>query len=217
MSSVLATSRLDLRPLVEEDAPALHSIHSDPATWGHFPMGRWLEPRQSRSFVSLSRGSFRRLGVGQYALRLRGSGRVIGSAGAFVLAHEGDTPVHVVTDTSGPRDLVPTGALVNIGWRLRPDAWGNGYATEAARAVMALVAGRVPHLAVTAAVLSTNPASGRVCRRLGLELVWEGVTGEALRVRMQRPPVPGGEDCTRLVFADRPVDPDLLAARNRTL
>ena len=74
-----------------------------------------------------------------------------------------------------------------------------------------------PDLAVTAAVLSTNPASERVCRRLGLDLVWQGVTGEALRVRMRRPPVPGGEACTRLVFADRPLDPDLLAARNRTL
>lgn len=213
----LTTDRLDLRPLVEEDAPALHSIYSDPATWAHFPMGRWLDPRQATSFVALSRGSFRRLGVGQYALRLRGSGRVIGSAGAFVLAHEGDTPMRIVTDTSGPRDLVATGALVNIGWRLRPDVWGRGYATEAARAVLDLLARRVPDLAVTAVLLSTNPASERVCRRLGLDLVWQGLTGEALRVRMRRPPVPGGEACTRLVFADRPVDPDLLAARNRTL
>lgn len=213
----LTTDRLDLRPLVEEDAPALHSIYCDPATWGHFPMGRWLDPLQSQSFVTLSQGAFRRFGVGKFALRPRGSGRVIGTAGAFVLVHEGDTPMRIVTDTAGPEVLEPRAALVNIGWRLRPDAWGNGYATEAARAVLELVAERVPDLAVTAVLLSTNPASERVCRRLGLDLVWQGVTGEALRVRMRRPPVPGGEDCTRLVFADRPVDPDLLAARNRTL
>lgn len=217
MSPVLTTSRLDLRPLVEEDAPALHSVYSDPATWAHFPMGRWLDPVQSRSFVALSQGAFRRFGFGQFALRVRGNGRVIGTAGAFVLVHEGDAPMRIVTDTAGPQDLGPRSALVNIGWRLRPDAWGNGYATEAAGAVLGLLGERIPDLAVTAVLLSTNPASERVCRRLGLDLVWEGVTGEALRVRIRRPAVPGGEGCTRLVFADRPVDPELLAARNRTL
>ncbi len=56
---------------------------------------------------------------------------------------------------------------VEIGWHLHPDAWGHGYATEAARAVLddAFNRGLVKVLAVTA---PDNHASQAVCRRLGM-------------------------------------------------
>jgi RimJ/RimL family protein N-acetyltransferase len=56
---------------------------------------------------------------------------------------------------------------VEIGWHLHPDAWGQGYATEAAEAVLHDVFSR--GLAKVLAV--TNPdnhASQAVCRRLGM-------------------------------------------------
>jgi RimJ/RimL family protein N-acetyltransferase len=56
---------------------------------------------------------------------------------------------------------------VEIGWHLHPDAWGQGYATEAARAVLQDAFGRglAQVLAVTA---PDNLASRAVCRRLGM-------------------------------------------------
>jgi RimJ/RimL family protein N-acetyltransferase len=56
---------------------------------------------------------------------------------------------------------------VEIGWHLHPDAWGNGYATEAARTVLddAFARGLTKVLAVTNL---GNDASQAVCRRLGM-------------------------------------------------
>ena len=56
---------------------------------------------------------------------------------------------------------------VEVGWHLHPDSWGRGYATEAARAVIArgFEAG-LPE--VYAVVRPGNTASVAVCRRLGM-------------------------------------------------
>lgn len=56
---------------------------------------------------------------------------------------------------------------VEIGWHLHPDAWGHGYATEAARAVIdrAFSQGLRRVIAVTS---PENHASQAVCRRLDM-------------------------------------------------
>ncbi|ABP54190.1 GNAT family N-acetyltransferase [Salinispora tropica] len=56
---------------------------------------------------------------------------------------------------------------VEIGWHLHPDAWGHGYATEAAAAVLADAFSR----GLTRVIAVTDPAnhaSQAVCRRLGM-------------------------------------------------
>jgi RimJ/RimL family protein N-acetyltransferase len=70
--------------------------------------------------------------------------------------------------TSGEK-LLPA-EETEIGWHLHPDAWGKGYATEAANAVMAYAtrSGVRPVLAVT---YPENTASQAVCRRLGMRHV----------------------------------------------
>ena len=55
----------------------------------------------------------------------------------------------------------------NLGYWLRTDAWGRGYATEAARAVLDLARHALPLTRLTASHFADNPASGRVLRKLG--------------------------------------------------
>ena len=57
-------------------------------------------------------------------------------------------------------------APVEIGWHLHPDAYGHGYATEAADAVL-LDAAANGLESVIAVVDPRNDASQRACRRLG--------------------------------------------------
>ncbi|GAA0434547.1 acetyltransferase [Actinoplanes capillaceus] len=69
-------------------------------------------------------------------------------------------PLSAGESTGGPDE-------VEIGWHLHPDAWGQGYATEAAEAVLHDAFGR--GLARVVAVTDPdNHASQAVCRRLGM-------------------------------------------------
>ncbi|RBY90131.1 N-acetyltransferase [Blastococcus sp. TBT05-19] len=94
-------------------------------------------------------------------------------------------------------DGVPAGTLllkplphgvgeVEIGWHLHPDSWGQGYATEAARAVIDRAFGLgLPE--VYAVVRPGNDRSLAVCRRLGMAPLgrmrhWYDVELEAFRL-----------------------------------
>lgn len=75
---------------------------------------------------------------------------------------------------SGPVEPLAPSGETEIGWHLHPDAWGHGYATEAAGRVLehAFAHGLVRVLAVTH---PDNTASQRVAGRIGMRA--QGVTG----------------------------------------
>lgn len=185
---VLETARLRLEPLARADLAALHAIYADPATWRHLPVGRHGTLEQSERLIDQSEASWAASGLGRWAIRLRsplagpGPDRPGLPAGAFI---------GVASAT-----LLECGAR-NLGYRLTPASWGAGFATEAAAAVLAVATPSA--LPVTARALAANPASVRVLERIGLIRLWSG----------------SGQSDTaldRVVFADRPLAPDLLAA-----
>ncbi len=66
----------------------------------------------------------------------------------------------------GCAGLAPSDGEVELGYWIARDRWGQGYATEAARAVLSL-ARTLGHHQVVAHHFADNPASGRVLRKLG--------------------------------------------------
>lgn len=62
----------------------------------------------------------------------------------------------------------PLGRHDEIGWRLHREAWGQGYATEAAKAAISDAFGRVGLAEVLAYTAADNPRSQAVMDRLGL-------------------------------------------------
>jgi len=58
---------------------------------------------------------------------------------------------------------------VEIGWRLREDAWGHGYASEAAEAVLAWAWENLDAPRVVSFTIPANRASQRVMERIGME------------------------------------------------
>jgi RimJ/RimL family protein N-acetyltransferase len=82
-------------------------------------------------------------GFGDYIVRLR-DGTFVGSAGAFPM---------------------PSNAIA-IGYALRPQFWGNGYATEIAAQLTAIAVALEPS-AIIATVLEHNAGSRRVLEKVG--------------------------------------------------
>jgi RimJ/RimL family protein N-acetyltransferase len=186
----LHTARLLLTPLTLDHLDDYHRVYGDPRTWEHLPSGRHLDRAHSARAIERSMESRRTHGFGHLAVTLREPvgelppGGFIGTAGAAML---------------------PFGAW-NLGYRFLPEAWGRGLAGEAAAASIEAARATAPDVPVTARVLANNPASVRVLERLDLELVWQGASSTA----------PSGPDDTthleRMVFADRPLDAELLGA-----
>ena len=65
--------------------------------------------------------------------------------------------------TGGPMDMM------EVGWRLREDAWGKGYAKEAAIASLDLAFGRFGAEEVVALTVQRNEGSWGLMRRLGMQ------------------------------------------------
>lgn len=59
--------------------------------------------------------------------------------------------------------------MMEVGWRLREDAWGKGYAKEAAAAALDLAFGRFGADEVIALTVERNTASWGLMDRLGME------------------------------------------------
>jgi [ribosomal protein S5]-alanine N-acetyltransferase len=61
-------------------------------------------------------------------------------------------------------------APASLGYWIGRAYWGHGFATAAARALVAMAFSRLDHDALSAIHLATNPASGRVLEKCGMLL-----------------------------------------------
>ena len=113
---VIETERLILREWRDEDRSTFALINSDSRVLEHFPAA--LTSQESDAFIPRIVAGWDQ-GFGHWALEERSTGSFIGFVGLSVPTWE-----------------APFGSSVEIGWRLSFDAWGKGYATEAARRVM---------------------------------------------------------------------------------
>ena len=164
-----ATARLSFRPWRADDAAAFLDMYSRPEVYrflGARP-SPVLDLDEARSRIEARHA--RTAGIaGSWAIDLIDAAipSVGGPIGAVLL-------VPLTRSDGEPSDVH------EIGWHLHPSAWGHGYATEAAQAVIARA--RMGGLSeVRAVVFPANAASHAVCRRLGMSEVgltsqWYGV------------------------------------------
>lgn len=145
----IETERLVLRPFAPDDLDAFAAINADPAVMAHFlaPMTR----EKTAELLARIAASVDRTGYGFAAVERRSDGALIGMAGLSLF--------------QAPLPWTPA---TEIGWRLTPSAWGQGYATEAARAWLAHGFGALGLDRIVAFTTTTNAASEKVMQRLGM-------------------------------------------------
>lgn len=145
----IRTERLLLRRWREDDLEPFAAMNADPQVMRYFPE---LFPRE-RSAASIERSErrFEEDGYGLWALETLADGRFIGFTGLAPVAFEAHfTPA------------------VEAGWRLRREAWGRGYATEAARAAVSFGFEQVGLEEIVSLTSVHNAPSIAVMRRLGM-------------------------------------------------
>jgi RimJ/RimL family protein N-acetyltransferase len=145
----LETERLCLRGWVAEDLEPFAAMSADPRVmrW----LGGCLSRQEAESYVARATTSFSDLGMGRFAVERRSDGVFVGTCGLM----------------PGRADL-PIAPYVDIGWRLAPAAWGAGYATEAAAAVLRDGFERLGLVEIAAITMQSNVRSRAVMERLGM-------------------------------------------------
>jgi RimJ/RimL family protein N-acetyltransferase len=134
-------------------ADAYFAIHGDPATNVHNPAGAMLDPSGAVPVLEVWQRHWRENGYGYWVVREPGHGAILGFAGV--------------------RPPLPDENFLNLYYRFRPAAWGQGYATEVGRASLALAAEAAPGRPVVALIRPKNGPSLRVAERLGLRFEGE--------------------------------------------
>ncbi|MFI6228129.1 GNAT family N-acetyltransferase [Micromonospora echinospora] len=170
MAVITETERLLVRPWTREpaDLASLYDMYSRPEMMRFFNNGTPLtDPEQVVEM--LRRWELRGSRDGWYdiwAVELRGTGQVVGTT--------------MIKQLPGPDDPVLSDDI-EVGWHLHPDHWGNGYATEAARALIDREWAHTSTEQIYAVTDPDNEASKAVTRRLGMSYLgrrtdWYGGT-----------------------------------------
>jgi len=158
----MLTERLALRRFTSADAANLLSLDGDPQVM-RFLTGTTRSLAQIRDEVlpDLAGCHLRYPGFGYWAAESRAGGQFIGWFGLRPVTPTGDAIEHW-PDADGD-----TG-VASLGYRLRRSAWGQGYATEGARALVRLAFTGLGLREVVATTMAVNTGSRRVMEKAGL-------------------------------------------------
>lgn len=143
------TERLRLRQWRDEDLGAFAALNADPEVMQHFP--GCLSREESDAAAARARAGIDSRGWGFWAVERRTDGAFIGMAGVTVAP-----------------EAMPFYPAIEAGWRLARNAWGQGFATEAARGALRVAFDLLDLPEVVAFTAHSNERSVAVMRRLGM-------------------------------------------------
>src|SRR5947207_5700391 len=147
--SILETERLLLRRWRPSDRPGFAQINSDSRVMEFMPGP--LSSEESDRLADRIEAHFQQHGFGLCAAETRGEGRFIGFTGLSI-----------------PNFKAQFTPCVEIGWRLSPDFWSRGLATEGARCVATYGFETLGLKEIVSFTVPANLRSRRVMEKLGM-------------------------------------------------
>ncbi len=152
----LNTARLRLRPFARADADALFALHSDPVVLRYWDAPPWVERARADRFIATCQQIAQEGSGARLAMDRRADAAFVGWCGLT--------------------SYDPNHRSASLGYCLTEAAWGVGYATEAARALLEWAFDSLELNRVQAEADTRNAASARVLEKLGF--VREGTLRE---------------------------------------
>ena len=145
---ILTTPRLRLEPMTDAHLDGLFALNSDPAVMRYLS-GTPETREDTQAMIERVKARWAEWGYSWWSFIEQDTGEIIG-AGCIQ---------HIDRDRANP---------LEIGWRLRPDRWGQGHASEAARAMAAFAFETLGAPNLCAVCRPDNTGSARVMQRLGM-------------------------------------------------
>jgi len=158
--AVIETPRLRLRELTPNDEDALAAMFADPEVMTWIGQGGVIDREGARRVVTRELANYAAHGYGEWALTLHDSDQMIGLCGLI------DWP-----DLDGHPEM-------EVAYLLARDAWGRGFATEAASAIRDWAIRELGRDRLVSLVYHDNVASAAVARKLGMAWERDVVFGE---------------------------------------
>lgn len=146
----LTTSRLHLRPFVETDAEDIYALQSNAKVLRYWDSEPWSDREAATRFL-------------ERCQRMEAEG--LGARVAIDRLSDG-----TFLGWCAINDWDPDFRSASLGYCFREEAWGQGYATEAARAMLDWAYGALDLNRMQAEADTRNIASGRVLEKLGFTL-----------------------------------------------
>lgn len=170
MQAIIETERLILRELQQSDAEAYFKMDADAAVHtylGNHPMQTIEQAIQAIAYVQQQ---YKDHNIGRWAVIEKASGEFIGWSGLKLVRETWNNH----TD------------YYDIGYRLMPEYWGKGYATESAKAALAYGFNELNLVEIIGCANIENKASRRALEKCGLTFVehfyWKDIKCDWLKI-----------------------------------
>lgn len=144
------TERMLLRRFELSDLDGLAAVFAHAEVW-QYPYGRAFTRDETAVFLDAQLSEWDECGFGCWIAISKSSSEPIGYVGLSV-----------------PMFLPEVLPAVEVGWRFAPSVWGQGFASEGARAALTEGFSTLGLHEICSLPQSLNPASYKVCERIGM-------------------------------------------------
>jgi len=144
------SKRLGFRNWIEDDLDAFALMNADEEVMEHFPKS--LSRAETADFIDRLKGQFEENGYTYFATEVLETREFIGFIG---LAYQDYVS-----------DYTPA---VDIGWRLKRNAWGRGYATEGAKQCLEFAFNNLNLERIISVCTERNVLSESVMKKIGMK------------------------------------------------
>ncbi len=147
------TERLLLRPITIKDAPDIFAYASNPEVTKYVRFVTHKSIKDTHAFIRRVQASYRKGITPLWGIEIKASGRLIGASG-FLQWPNPDR-------------------RAELGYVINPDFWGQGYVTEAAKALCEFAFKKMKVNRIEACAFVEQKASQRVLEKIGFK--FEGI------------------------------------------